>query len=63
MPLDETHLDMVRGLIKLRDFNQCINKKSSWERCYYVRAEKADLLKYFAKDWIDTEVCSYLSLS
>ena len=53
--LDETHLDVMRGLIWLRGFTQCINKKSSLERCYYVRAdqaEKTDLLKYFAKDWI-----------
>ena len=43
VPFDETHLDA-----------QCINKKSSSERCYYVRVEQAeqtDLLKYFAKDW------------
>ena len=50
--LAETHLDEVRELNELRGFNQCINKKSSLERCYYVRAEQTDLLKYFAQNWI-----------
>ena len=27
-PLGETHLNVVRGLIQLRGFNQCINKKA-----------------------------------
>ena len=46
------YLDTVKGLIELRGFNKCINKKSSSERCCYVRSEQTDLLKYFAKDWI-----------
>ena len=49
-PLAETHLDAVRGLIQLRGFNQCLNKKSSSEQCCYIRSEQTDLLKYFAKD-------------
>ena len=36
LPIDETHLDAVRGLIQLRGFNQCINKKSSLKRYSYV---------------------------
>ena len=34
--LDETQLDAVNELIKLRGFNQRINKKSSSERRFYV---------------------------
>ena len=50
--LDETHLEAVKGLISLRGYNQCVNKESSSECCYFVRAEQTDLLKYSAKDWI-----------
>ena len=32
--LNETHLEVVKGLIQLRGFNQYINNKSSSERCY-----------------------------
>ena len=50
--LDETQLDAVNELIKLRGFNQRINKKSSSERRFYVWSEQIDFLKYFAKEWI-----------
>ena len=41
--LNETHLEVVKGLIQLRVFNQYINNKSSSERCYYVRTERTDI--------------------
>ena len=56
----------VRGLMKLRGFTQWINKKSSSEWCYYVRAEQTDLLIFLStlpRTAFNTEVCSYLSLS
>ena len=54
VPLDETHLDAVRWLIQLRDFNKCINKKSSSERYYYVRVEQTDLLYANPKNLIQS---------
>ena len=45
-PLIETQFDAMRG--QRRGFNHCINKKSSWERCYYVRAEQTDLFFIFS---------------
>ena len=50
--LDGTHLDAVRGFIYLRGLKQRINKRSSSKQCYFVKSEETDLLKYFAKDWI-----------
>ena len=50
--LDGTRLDAVRGFIYLRGLKQRINKRSSSKQCYFVKSEETDLLKYFAKDWI-----------
>ena len=47
--LNETHLEVVKGLIQLRGFNQYINNKSSSERCYYVRTEQTDICYANAK--------------
>ena len=47
--LNETHLEVVKGLIQLRGFNQHINNKSSSERCYYVRTERTDICYANAK--------------
>ena len=57
--------DAVRELIQSGGFNQCINKKSSSERCYYVRAEQTDFLTVntLPMTGLNTEDCSYVSLS
>ena len=47
--LNETQLEVVKGLIQLRGFNQNINNKSSSERCYYVRTERTDICYANAK--------------
>ena len=50
VPLDETYLDVVRGLIQLKGFIQCVNKENWLKRRKYVRAEQADLLYANTKD-------------
>ena len=47
--LIETHLEVVKGLIQLRGFNQYINNKTSSERCYYVQTEQTDICYANAK--------------
>ena len=37
VPLDETHLDAVRGLIKPRGFHHSASKSRAHEGCSYVR--------------------------
>ena len=49
--LNETHLEVVKGLIQLRGFNQYINNKSSSERCYYVRTERTDICQKITSKW------------
>ena len=43
-PPDEIHLDLVRRIIQLRGFAQCVNKESSWERRNYIQQQQTDLL-------------------
>ena len=50
-PFDETHLSVMRGLIKAKGFLKCVNKSSS-ERHKYVRAEPTDRIYSNAKDLI-----------
>ena len=50
-PLDETHLDVVRGLIGPRGFAQWVNKESLPERHNWVQLEQIDVYAY-AKDLI-----------
>ena len=52
--LNETHLEVVKGLIQLRDFNQYINNKSSSEQCYYVRTERTDICYANAKKLLES---------
>ena len=52
VPLDETHLHAVRGFIQLEILNQCMNKKSSLDQYYYVRAEQTDLFYAYVKNLI-----------
>ena len=37
VPLNETHVAVVRGLPNKRSQSKCLNKKSSSERRYFVR--------------------------
>ena len=53
-PLDETHLNAVKGLILLGGFFRCVNKESLWERRNYVQAEQTDFLYADAKDLIQS---------
>ena len=55
VPLDETHLDVMKGLIYGRGFAQCVNKKSSLERRNYARAKQTDLLYANTNDLIQSE--------
>ena len=50
VPLDETYLDVVRGLIQLKGFIQCVSKENWLKRSKYVRAEQADPLYANNKD-------------
>ena len=54
--LDETHLDVVRVLIKPRGFAHCVNKESLPERRNYVRQEQTDVLYTNAKDLIQSRI-------
>ena len=53
-PLSEIPLDVVRRLIQLKGFNQCINKESSSERRNYIQVQQTDLPYANAKDLIQS---------
>ena len=53
-PLGENHLEVMRGLIYLRVFTQCVNKKSSTEQRNCFQAEQTDLFHVNDKDLIQS---------
>ena len=53
-PLSEIHLNVVRGLIQLKGFNQCINMENSSERRNYIQVQQTDLPYANTKDLIQS---------
>ena len=61
-PLDETHLDAVRGLIQLRGFHPSASTSGArWSDAATSDKDKQICLSTLPRTGFDTEVCSYLA--